>query len=184
MGCAGCISPDTWERGRGATQVSDIVNLLRAWAGEADGLTVSGGEPFEQSETLAQLLRAWRSLSRKSVLVFTGYEFDQVQPWLGQHSGLIDALMTGPFIEGAPQTKSMRGSDNQALHLLTPLGETELLICDRAMGRQEKRLDVLFDEDGGVWFAGIPLRRDIERLRKALRDAGHTVTSNSRAAHP
>lgn len=184
IGCAGCISPDTWDPGFGATEIERVLDVLRGWAEEADGLTVSGGEPFEQPDGLARVLRAWRSLSPKSVLVFTGYEFDQVSSWLTRHDGLIDALMTGPFVSDSPQTKAMRGSDNQILNLLTPLGRSALSVCDRDVRPDDKRLDAVFDDDGGVWFAGIPARGDMERLRNLLRAAGHVVSSNGRAAHP
>lgn len=182
--CAGCISPDTWDAGHGAADISSVVQMLSRWADDADGLTVSGGEPFDQPVALAEVLGAWRSRSSKSVLIFTGYERADIEPWLAVHGAALDAVMTGRFEQHAPQSKALRGSDNQSLHLLTPLGRTEFAGYERPARVDEKRLDVVFDEDGGVWFAGIPARGDMERLRTKLRAAGHKVTANTRAAHP
>ncbi len=174
--CAGCISPDTWAPDRGDTTVAAMIDALAGWASHADGLTISGGEPFDQPDALAELLRAWRGLSPSDVLVFTGHPFEAVAPWLDAHPGLVDGVVAGPFRKDAPQTLALRGSDNQTLHLLSPAGRARFSAYARPADEADRRLDVMFDEDGGVWFAGIPARGDFDRLRGALRAAGHRLT--------
>ena len=61
--CEGCISADTWAAGRGETTVDEVFASISAWLLEADGVTVSGGEPFDQPSGLAALLRRVRSAS-------------------------------------------------------------------------------------------------------------------------
>jgi anaerobic ribonucleoside-triphosphate reductase activating protein len=180
--CAGCISPDTWDASPGATTLSEVINRFSGWAAVADGLTVSGGEPFDQSEALADLLAAWRDLSDSDVLVFTGFPFAEVKPWLDLHPGLVDAVIAGPFRLQAPQTLALRGSDNQTLHLLTPRGEAAFGGYDRSATPEDRRFDLMFDEEGGVWFAGIPARGDFDRLRRGLRAAGHRIVPSQRGA--
>ena len=48
--CAGCISPDTWDSHVNLTSTEQLARALAVWSPEADGLTVSGGEPFDQPE--------------------------------------------------------------------------------------------------------------------------------------
>ncbi|QNA86851.1 radical SAM protein [Sphingomonas sp. So64.6b] len=175
--CPGCISRDTWEAGEGMVGLDDVLAELSGLAVGADGLTVSGGEPFDQSEALAWVLRYWRGASDESVLVFTGYEREAVAPWLAEHPGLIDALITGPFRSQVPQTRALRGSDNQQLHILTALGE-QLAGFERAAGPEDRRLDVMFDGDGHAWLAGIPARGELARLRRLLAGAGHKVVTS------
>ena len=178
--CPGCISVDTWETGVGLVPLADVVAQLRVLALEADGLSVSGGEPFEQPEALARILTAWRDFSAGSVLIFTGREFDEVKPWIEANSNLADALMTGPFRSDLPQRLALRGSDNQELHVLTPRGE-EFKTFERQRTEADRRLDVMFDGDGNAWMAGIPARGDVGRLRRSLAGAGHHAqTSDSR----
>lgn len=178
--CPGCISVDTWTAGEGSVGVDEVVARLAELAPDADGLTVSGGEPFDQPEALASVLRAWRGLSAASTLVFSGREIDELRGWLDLHPGLIDAMVTGPFRSDVPQTLALRGSDNQRLHVLTDRGEP-FVAYDRETGPDDRRLDVVFDADGSAWFAGIPARGDIARLRRVLLAAGHQASTSAQA---
>lgn len=179
--CPGCISVDTWDTGVGEVGLDRLLEAVALHADKADGLTVSGGEPFDQPDALAALLREWRELSDRSALVFTGRELVDIAPWLERNPGLVDAVMAGPFRSDLPQTLALRGSDNQRLHTLTPLG-AELSAFDRPAGGSDRRLDVMFDEEGDAWMAGIPARGDLARLRRALTAAGHRAATSADAA--
>jgi anaerobic ribonucleoside-triphosphate reductase activating protein len=181
--CPGCISVDTWDQGRGETTVEALLEAVALWANAADGLTVSGGEPFEQGEALRALLEGWRGLSTRSVLVFTGFELEAVAPWVAANPGLIDGLVTGPYERNAAQTRALRGSDNQELHVLTALGEP-FAAYDRPATPADRRLDVMFDADGGAWFTGIPAHGDFQRLRQALETEGHRVIFSDQQGRP
>lgn len=175
--CPGCISVDTWQNGVGSVTTDMVIQQLSLVSGDAEGLTVSGGEPLDQGDALAEILAAWRGMSSRSVLVFTGRKWGEAQAWIELHPHLIDAIVTEPFRSDLPQTLALRGSDNQELHLLSQLGE-EFRVYDRPADASDRRLDVMFDEAGDAWFAGIPGRGDIARLRRALADAGHRSTTS------
>lgn len=179
--CPGCISADTWAPGLGATTVEAVLQAIAAWIPDADGLTVSGGEPFEQPEALEALLQGWRAQTSGDVLVFTGLAFAAVEPWLAARPGLVDAVIAGPYEREAPQTLALRGSDNQTLHMLTDAGRA-FAAYDRAAGPEDRRLDVMFDAEGGAWFAGIPAQGDFLRLRSALKAQGHRVILSDQVA--
>lgn len=181
--CPGCVSVDTWAPNIGRMELTSLLQAIADLARDADGLTVSGGEPFDQPDALALILAAWRATSRGSILVFTGREADEVGPWLASNPGLVDAMITGPFRSEISQTLALRGSDNQRLHVLTALGE-EFLAFDRPAVAGDRRLDVMFDEAGNAWFAGIPARGDLSRLRRALESAGHAVTTSDMVKAP
>lgn len=177
--CPGCISVDTWEAGLGLVPVAEVIGRIAVLAPQADGLSVSGGEPFDQPGPLMQILTAWRQCSAGSVLIFTGREFDDVKPWVEANSGLADALMTGPFRSDLPQRLALRGSDNQQLNVLTPKGE-EFKAFERPLMDADRKLDVMFDQDGNAWMAGIPARGDFGRLRRSLAAAGHRAHTSDR----
>lgn len=177
IGCPGCISRDTWDAGKGNVPLADVLQGLSAVAGQAEGLTVSGGEPFDQPEALAAILTHWRSISSSSILLFTGYEWSDVVPWFEVNADLVDAIMTGPFRSYLPQTLALRGSDNQTLHILSALGEA-IAVYDRPAELADRKLDVMFDEAGDAWFAGIPARGDLALIRRTLLRAGHRATTS------
>ena len=76
--CPGCISVDTWAQGRGRTGVSEVLEAIAPWISIADGFTISGGEPFDQSEALTTLLAGIRKLSAADILVFTGHSLEAI----------------------------------------------------------------------------------------------------------
>lgn len=178
--CPGCISVDTWAHGESVTDVAQVLVALSAWARVSDGLTVSGGEPFEQPEALAALLQGWRTLATTDILVFTGLDFPKIGHFLAVNPGLIDAVVSGPYDRHASQTLALRGSDNQEIHVLTPAG-SHFAAYDRPVRADDRRLDAMFDDSGAVWFAGIPDRNDMARLRNSLRADGHEVVLSATA---
>jgi anaerobic ribonucleoside-triphosphate reductase activating protein len=174
--CPGCISVDTWAQGRGRTHVSDVLDAIAPWISTADGFTISGGEPFDQTEALTALLVGIRKRSAADILVFTGHSLEGISTQLSSMEGLIDALIADPFDENAPQTLALRGSDNQRLVPLTALGRERFAEYDRRADITDRAVDVMFDSNGEVWLAGIPARDDFRRLQHLLREAGASVT--------
>lgn len=182
--CAGCISADTWGAGRRRTRVDELVRQSGPWLAEADGVTVSGGEPFDQPEALLELLTRLRGRHDLDVLVYSGYPLERLAGFLERADGLIDALVSDPFDGRQPQTRALRGSDNQRLSLLTPRGRERFAGCERALGSDDKVLDLMFDADGSVWMAGIPRHDDLVRLRGLLRAQGHRLQVSADTATP
>jgi anaerobic ribonucleoside-triphosphate reductase activating protein len=171
--CPGCVSADTWGFDRGLTSVSDVVAAIKPWLTEADGVTISGGEPFDQPEALIRLLHEMPLNDAQDVLVYSGHPFEKLSAPLAQAEGLIDALISDPFDFAEGQTKVLRGSDNQRMHLLTDKGRARFRGTDRSITPADRSLDVMFDGDGTVWLAGIPRTGDMKRLQQLLQDQGH-----------
>ena len=175
--CPGCISRDTWEPAATTVEVRDLLNPLSKWVEHADGLTVSGGEPFEQPGALREIVTWWRQHSDTSVLIFTGRGLGEIATPLSTMEGLVDAVITGPFELTSSQTLALRGSDNQEIHALTPAG-LQFHAYDRARTTEDRRLDVSVMPNGEVWFAGIPDRGMFQQLRHGLGAAGHSARTS------
>lgn len=166
--CAGCVSRDTWP----ATQtdqlvpVDDVVRwLVRAAQEGIEGITLTGGEPLDQDTGLLALLvavHARRELRHVDVLLYSGFSNARLQARHGRVLELVDAVMSGPYVEALPTELPWRGSSNQRLDLLT----------DRARRRfgtpgADRRLQVSGD-DGTLWVTGIPRRGDLDRFEELL----------------
>jgi len=176
--CRGCISSDTWAPDRGVTTVEDVFVLIRHWLKRADGVTISGGEPFDQIDALRELLMNIRGAHTGDILVYSGYSVESLLERLKDFEGLIDALIADPFEIDTTQSLVLRGSDNQRLLTFTPLGKERFRGFNRAANPCDRSLDVMFDDTTGeVWFAGIPGRGDFGRLAGLLSVRGHKVTT-------
>lgn len=180
--CPGCISSDTWAKRAADVEIAELLDLVRPWLHECDGITISGGEPFEQPEALEQLLHAIRQLSRANILAYSGLPLEKLASLDIVKRGLIDCLVSDPFDVSLGQTRYLRGSDNQRMTCLTALGLEVFGDLDRYATDADRRLDVMFDADGQVWLAGIPSRGDMTRLQLILENQGTYVkTTEARA---
>ena len=176
--CPGCVSMDTWAVGKGMTTVAEVLDALAPAVSLADGLTVSGGEPFEQLEALATLLRGWHRFGGGDVLVYSGHAFEDLKPELSKLGGLIDAIIADPFVRDGPQTLALRGSDNQRLVPLTARGVELFSAYEAPLPVGARALDVLFDDDtGDAFLVGIPRPGDMVKLAAALKAAGHSAAT-------
>lgn len=173
--CQGCISVDTWASAKELIAVDCFVEQIVPWLEQAEGITISGGEPFDQVEALLALVKLLRERTAADILVYTGYAIEAIEQPLQLVKPYIDALISDPFQYQTPQRLRLRGSDNQRLHYFTALGEAKFKPYQHVFSSADQLLDVMFDEDGTVWFAGIPKRDDLLRLQTILEQQGHQV---------
>jgi len=173
--CSGCISADTWVASRGVTCVDNVMSAITPWLDVSDGVTISGGEPFDQPEALKQLLRRIRSVTAVDILVFSGHPIEAISEHLLKMNGLVDAIISDPYVQDQAQTLALRGSDNQRLTLLTDLGAQRFSQFERPASPDDNKLDLMTGDDGEFWMAGIPRRDDFRRLEQLLAAKHHKV---------
>jgi len=116
LGCPGCFNPATHGDGP-ATDVADVIAQLRA-ARDIEGLSLSGGEPFQQPEAALALLLAARSLGL-STLAFSGYTLEEARTIAPDVVAQLDVLIDGRYVAGERLATGLRGSANQCIQLLT-----------------------------------------------------------------
>ncbi len=178
--CRGCVSQDTWAVDSGTTLP---VNLLLEWCQSVaddrlDGVTISGGEPFEQSEALAELLdglQQWRTTRPEpfDILCYSGLSYTRLQTEFPSILARLDGLIPEPYLNHHPLGEAWRGSDNQPLIALSPLGETRYG-ATVPLPPARKRLQINVENEA-VWFIGIPDRGDLADLEQRCRDRGLTL---------
>lgn len=81
-------------------------------------VTFSGGDPMFQAEGFAELARAIRKESNKTIWCFTGYLFENLvkNPKQLELLKLIDVLVDGPFVKALrDEDLFFRGSSNQRI---------------------------------------------------------------------
>lgn len=176
--CPGCMSLDTWARAAATIPVTEVVDGILAWLREADGVTISGGEPFDQPEALHALLAALRAAQCPSVLVYSGYSLNRLTGLHSETLALIDVLISEPFDKSQIAPALLRGSSNQRVTCLTDAG-VELWGAAEAAAEGAPAVDLVVAENGEVWLAGVPRSGDLARLSNAL--SRHGVTAKTSA---
>lgn len=118
--CKGCIAKRSHDPDKGEWME---VGLL-AWriiSSDSEGITVSGGEPFLQSEALCALIQQIKEKRDIGVIIYTGYRVEELSevPFADKLLGMTDLLIDGPYVEELDDGKNLRGSSNQRVILLT-----------------------------------------------------------------
>ena len=160
--CPGCISPELQPLSAHEADENLLADILirTARSGGCGGLTISGGDPFEQPRALLRLLELVRA-DFEDILVYTGYELEQIRGGCCGQEGvdclsLIDVLIDGPYVEARNTPDCvLRGSDNQTVHFLTPSLQT---VYERYM--EQGRVLETFTHNNTMIITGIPNRRD------------------------
>lgn len=178
--CPGCIADPILEHGSGQPlSIEQLAADILTWPG-IDGLTFSGGEPFEQAGTLADLCEAIRHRRDMSLMSYTGYTLAELQrsrnPDHHRLLSYLDILVDGPFVEGKHSNVLWRGSSNQRIHLLTPRHAD---LADQLAGAGVG-VEIYVRRDNSVFWAGIPEPGFQERLEQGLRSYGVSLAETNR----
>ncbi|MCP4565917.1 MAG: radical SAM protein [Bosea sp.] len=178
VGCKGCVSKDTWNRAGGsAMPVATILSWsLACVASGADGVTISGGEPFEQPDGLAALLDgliAARAAGSRDfdILCYSGLKLTRLRRLHAAILAKLDAVIPEPFVEALPDGAIWRGSVNQPLIALSERGRRIYAPYLDGKATNSAGLQVSVEGDQ-IWMVGIPRRGDLARLEAKARAAG------------
>lgn len=180
--CKGCVSMDTWEPDpRRAMPVQALLEWCRNTTGnDLDGITISGGEPFDQPGALRALLQAFHAWRRQSgldfdLLCYSGYPMKTLQRKHKPLLALLDAVIPEPYADGLPLGKRWCGSANQPLIPLTERGLARYaLFLDETADKPGKHMQVAV-ENGRIWMIGIPDRGDMAQVEALCLERGLTL---------
>jgi anaerobic ribonucleoside-triphosphate reductase activating protein len=158
------------------------VAQLIAWCkdvtqGVFDGVTISGGEPFEQPRALEVLLdglAAWRDKAQLDfdILSYSGYPLATLRKRHARLLAKLDAVIAEPYVDTLPLTHVWRGSANQTLEALSARGrERYTAYTEARAGEAAKRIQMSIDGKR-IWYIGIPARGDMAALEAECRERG------------
>lgn len=162
--CPGCITPHLWARDAGTRKgTSAVASRLLAIDRPLDGLTITGGEPFEQAAALAALIDAVRpGRPHWSVIVYSGYRLAALRRMGADPAALLartDVLIDGAFRQDRPSRHPLTGSGNQCVHYLSARG-ARLRAAIAGLPRNQANLGLAESQDDD-WLIGVidPERR-------------------------
>ncbi len=131
--CPGCFNPISWPfEINHLISVEELARQILANP-RNQGVTFSGGEPFWQAKTLAQLAHRLKAAGL-TVMSFSGFTLAELQSVdkapLGAADLLaeLDLLVDGPFLESQAVNSpdSLVSSRNQRVHVFNPALQDQL----------------------------------------------------------
>ncbi|WUH97827.1 radical SAM protein [Spirillospora sp. NBC_00431] len=121
LGCPGCFVPDTHPSGGHEITADELFAYIAVLGGRIEGVTITGGEPLQQFRPLLRLLTRIRAETALSVLVLTGYSWDELvrMPGAAALRERVDVLFAGRYERDLRIRHGLRGSSNKTVHLFT-----------------------------------------------------------------
>lgn len=120
--CPGCMSPELQDpHGGKEMDCLQIVESIGRITDQIDGITISGGEPFDQAPELRRLVTLLCRLVTEDIIIYSGYTLQQLQqrncPDTNAVLAAIAVLIDGRYVESLDDGKGLRGSSNQCIHI-------------------------------------------------------------------
>ena len=168
--CKGCMSESSRPMDGGwDVSIPKLCSAILQQTG-IEGVTISGGEPFLQAEALYTLISGLRSKSNLGVIVYTGYTIEPLKERNDLYinrllDGMIDLLIDGEYVDELNDGKSLRGSSNQRVLLLT-----ERYTQHKADYEQQTRDIEVYMKDNEVFLIGIPSNQTWKQWESVISD--------------
>jgi anaerobic ribonucleoside-triphosphate reductase activating protein len=173
LGCKSCINQTLWKNNGGtAINIPDIFNWLIQIQADFDGITVSGGEPFQQYPQLIAFLHLIKTKTSLSVHCFTGYYLDELYSLFPDKLFLryIDTLVDGRYIEEKHDDNHIRGSLNQTIYSIkegVPVKNNYLM--------PSAKWSLKVSENNDIYMAGIPRSNELKCISSELKPKGFDI---------
>jgi len=171
-GCPGCSNPELWDSQPDKEVTTEkLQSLLSSISEPVDGVTISGGEPFAQPESLANLVSYISAHISSDILVYSGYTKEELHamgnPIVDRVLANIAALIDGKYMEELNDDRPLMGSSNQRLHVLKEdyRSKYETLL------EEDRTVQTVFNGNGMIAI-GIPKKHNRKRLGAELRRRG------------
>lgn len=156
LACKGCWNQDIWPKKGGVRQtVNDLIEMIISHGD--NGITLMGGEPLQQSDSILQLIKMARQ-HNLSVMLYSGYEEKELDEVQLMCVDLSDIVILGRYVERLRDTTlRWRGSSNQIVRYPTERHRSELR-------REEHSVEIHMDENGRLRILGYPEKELVNRL--------------------
>ena len=173
--CVGCMAKSMQKRSEtDRVHIAQSFKTIKELSPNADGITISGGEPFEQPEGLYELIKLIKNNTLLDIMVYSGYTLEELKKQghiVNKILNMIDILVDGRFDEGNTNKKLWRGSDNQKFHILSERAKKYARYADKEYsGKRELHIEMA--KDNSFKIIGIPDREFVGDLKKRCGELG------------
>jgi anaerobic ribonucleoside-triphosphate reductase activating protein len=170
LGCKGCVNKTLWNKKGGKNvPVVDLFNWVVSLCKDFDGITISGGEPFQQYEQLMVFLHMVKTKTRLTVHCFSGYYLSELQELFPDKIFLkyIDTLVDGRYIQEKHENRNLKGSANQSIYKFIDEVPLKQIMTDVS-----NKWSVNINEEGRIYMSGIPRKNELKKVVDHLAKVG------------
>lgn len=176
--CFNCSNPELWkENKKKDLPLPYIFQMLQSIEVPIDGVTITGGEPFQQVSDLRELIYFIKTNITEDILVYSGYTMDQLHkmnnPDIHFILNNIAVLIDGKYIEELNDNSPLKGSSNQIIHILNHQYKDRY----EQLLKENRKVQTVVVQNDLIAF-GIPLKHTKKTIRNELPNYGiHTGKS-------
>ena len=147
--CKACWNKEMWNfQKKNELSINEIIKQIVKQNNIIEGITILGGEPFDQYEELLLLVKEIKNLNL-SLILYTGYTIAELKT--KQQTKIfdfVDILITGRYEESNRTVKGgLVGSSNQKINFLTDKYSKEDLVINNES-------EISIDENGKINIYG------------------------------
>lgn len=174
--CPGCVA---YEMNLSTDFFSYDVEFLLKTVSSIDnieGLTISGGEPFQQDlDDFYNLLARLRAETSLTIMCYTGYTMAELvaDPQKKRLLAFIDILVDGPYVQELDRGQLWRGSENQTIYFLSSAYSHLAKGMEKKMGRP---VEIQFANGLDFSFTGVPPKGFKDSIKRKLAENGMNVS--------
>ena len=153
--CFNCSNPELWEDNSDKNiSVDEIIKCVNK-VPHADGITITGGDPFEQPDELYKLVIELKKCQYEDILVYTFEELQCKGEIFNKILNEIGVLVDGEYVDSLNDNMSFRGSSNQRIIVLN-----ENLKRKYHNAEEWERKTQILVNDGFIQAIGLPVKND------------------------
>ena len=152
LNCPNCFNPETHSFDSGSIyQIDEIFQMIISVKG-IEGVSISGGEPFLQSNALLGLVTMIKKKTNLSILIFSGFNLEELKKDKTSKKilKLTDILIAGRYDQNCKINNSLLSSTNQVIHFFS----NRYSINDI----HSSDMEVIIDKQGNLILSGIGVK--------------------------
>ena len=168
--CKGCLSANLQDIDKGkAISIeklsSEIVNISKQF----QGITITGGEPFYQYNSLKTFCQMIKRLTTLDILIYSGYTLQELSNQLPDSNFYhwIDFLIDGRYEIEKGTDEGLRGSENQTMYQFINNTPKKVTLTTN---KDSWSIAVTGEQD--IYLSGVPAPGELKKMETALKKKG------------
>ena len=170
LACKGCISKTLQTKTGGKNiKIEHLIKEIVKVNQDFSGITITGGEPFQQSKQLIAFSASVKKMTNLEIYVFSGYSLNELVQLFPDKLFLkyIDFLLDGRYEHDKHDNNNVKGSTNQRLYKFE---NNKAVLKDKYF--ESNKVSIKVDNDMQVYLSGIPKKNELNKLSEHIKESG------------